>query len=236
MTDTPTARRLATRRRERRGPGPTCSPTSDRLGEPIGTGRAQAAQGPASCSRCSCRCSRSRSSVGVLVRQHLARVPRRRQDAALVDRHRHHAGDPGRRVAHRRRAATAHVVARDDHWADRRSSWCRRRAALARPEPRTRGGRGRRLRAAHRRPRSAAVDVEALASIKFNATEYDAPAGIVEFNYTGATGHTLPSRSRSSTASSSAPTPGAPKTGKVELDGRRDTRSTAPSPATRRRG
>jgi len=35
------------------------------------------------------------------------------------------------------------------------------------------------------------VDVEALSTLKFNATQYTAPAGKVEFNYTGATGHTL---------------------------------------------
>jgi plastocyanin len=35
------------------------------------------------------------------------------------------------------------------------------------------------------------VDVEALPSIKFNATQFTAPAGVVQFNYSGATGHTL---------------------------------------------
>jgi plastocyanin len=35
------------------------------------------------------------------------------------------------------------------------------------------------------------LDVEALASIKFNATNYDVPAGIVDVRYFGASGHTL---------------------------------------------
>ena len=35
------------------------------------------------------------------------------------------------------------------------------------------------------------VDVEALSTLKFDAESYTAPAGKVEFNYTGATGHTL---------------------------------------------
>ncbi len=40
-------------------------------------------------------------------------------------------------------------------------------------------------------PAKSTVDVEALASIKFNATAYTAKPGIVQINYTGATGHTL---------------------------------------------
>ena len=35
------------------------------------------------------------------------------------------------------------------------------------------------------------VDVEALQTIKFNADSYSAPVGKVEFDYSGATGHTL---------------------------------------------
>ncbi|HLM18620.1 MAG TPA: hypothetical protein VK549_12420 [Acidimicrobiia bacterium] len=40
-------------------------------------------------------------------------------------------------------------------------------------------------------PAKGTVAVEALASIKFDASEYTAPKGIVQFNYSGATGHTL---------------------------------------------
>jgi plastocyanin len=35
------------------------------------------------------------------------------------------------------------------------------------------------------------VDVEALSTLKFNSDAFTAPAGKVEFNYSGATGHTL---------------------------------------------
>jgi plastocyanin len=35
------------------------------------------------------------------------------------------------------------------------------------------------------------VDVEALSTLKFNADAYTAPTGKVQFNYSGATGHTL---------------------------------------------
>jgi plastocyanin len=35
------------------------------------------------------------------------------------------------------------------------------------------------------------VDVEALSTLKFDSDAYTAPAGKVQFNYTGATGHTL---------------------------------------------
>jgi plastocyanin len=40
-------------------------------------------------------------------------------------------------------------------------------------------------------PAVGSVDVVAEASIKFNATEFTAPAGVVQINYSGATGHTL---------------------------------------------
>ena len=40
-------------------------------------------------------------------------------------------------------------------------------------------------------PAKGSVSVEALASIKFNATEFTASPGIVQLNYSGATGHTL---------------------------------------------
>jgi plastocyanin len=38
---------------------------------------------------------------------------------------------------------------------------------------------------------TSSVSVEALPSIKFNATAFTAKAGVVQFNYSGATGHTL---------------------------------------------
>src|SRR6185437_644576 len=40
-------------------------------------------------------------------------------------------------------------------------------------------------------PAKGTVSVQAEPSIKFNATEFTAPAGIVQINYGGATGHTL---------------------------------------------
>lgn len=41
------------------------------------------------------------------------------------------------------------------------------------------------------KPPTGTVDVEALASIHFNATDYTAKGSVVQFNYSGATGHTL---------------------------------------------
>ncbi len=41
------------------------------------------------------------------------------------------------------------------------------------------------------KPATSSVDVEALQSIKFQATEFTATGDVVEFNYSGATGHTL---------------------------------------------
>jgi plastocyanin len=40
-------------------------------------------------------------------------------------------------------------------------------------------------------PAKGSVDVVALPSINFNTHEFSVPAGIVQFNYSGATGHTL---------------------------------------------
>jgi plastocyanin len=40
-------------------------------------------------------------------------------------------------------------------------------------------------------PVKGTVDVEAFSTLKFNATDFTAPAGKVEFDYSGATGHTL---------------------------------------------
>jgi plastocyanin len=62
-----------------------------------------------------------------------------------------------------------------------------------------------------------AVDVEALQSIKFNATAYTAPVGIVQFNYSGATGHTLAIQDPQFDGFLLTTDAGGPKSGKVEL-------------------
>ena len=62
------------------------------------------------------------------------------------------------------------------------------------------------------------VDVEALASIKFNADDYTAPEGINEFNYTGATGHTLLIQDPQFDGFLLTTDAGGPKRGKVELE------------------
>jgi len=66
-------------------------------------------------------------------------------------------------------------------------------------------------------PAKGTVAVEALASIKFNATEYTAPAGIVQFNYGGATGHTLAIQDPKFDGFLLTSDAGGPKAGKVEL-------------------
>jgi plastocyanin len=66
-------------------------------------------------------------------------------------------------------------------------------------------------------PAKGTVTVEALASIKFNATDYTAPAGIVQFDYTGATGHTLAIQDPKFDGFLLTTDAGGPKTGKVEL-------------------
>jgi plastocyanin len=66
-------------------------------------------------------------------------------------------------------------------------------------------------------PAVGTIDVEALATIKFNATNYDAPPGVVEFDYTGASGHTLAFR-ETQFAGFELETPGPPSKGKVELE------------------
>jgi plastocyanin len=60
------------------------------------------------------------------------------------------------------------------------------------------------------------VAVEALASIKFNSDNYTAPAGVVEIDYSGATGHTLQFRTLDYQGFPLA-TSGGPTKGKVEL-------------------
>jgi plastocyanin len=66
-------------------------------------------------------------------------------------------------------------------------------------------------------PAKGSVAVEALPSIKFNATEYSAPVGIVQFNYNGATGHTLAIQDPKFDGFLLTTDAGGPKTGKVEL-------------------
>jgi len=66
-------------------------------------------------------------------------------------------------------------------------------------------------------PAKGTVAVQALASIKFNATEFTAPAGIVQFNYGGATGHTLAIQDPKFDGFLLTTNAGGPKTGKVEL-------------------
>jgi len=66
-------------------------------------------------------------------------------------------------------------------------------------------------------PAKGTVAVEALASIKFDATEFSAPAGIVQFDYSGATGHTLAIQDPKFDGFLLTTDAGGPKTGKVEL-------------------
>src|SRR4051794_2927386 len=61
------------------------------------------------------------------------------------------------------------------------------------------------------------VGVEALAAIKFNATAYSATKGIVQFNYSGATGHTLAIQDPKFDGFLLTTDAGGPKTGKVQL-------------------
>ncbi|HEX5587474.1 MAG TPA: plastocyanin/azurin family copper-binding protein [Acidimicrobiia bacterium] len=60
------------------------------------------------------------------------------------------------------------------------------------------------------------VNVEALQTIKFNATNYDAPPGVVEIDYSGAIGHTLAFR-EANVSCGELETPGPPNKEKVEL-------------------
>jgi plastocyanin len=61
------------------------------------------------------------------------------------------------------------------------------------------------------------VPVEALASVKFDSTEYTAPLGIVEFDYTGATGHTLAFKEPEFNGFLLTTDAAGPKRGKVDL-------------------
>jgi plastocyanin len=66
-------------------------------------------------------------------------------------------------------------------------------------------------------PAKGTVAVQAEPSIKFNATEFTAPAGIVQFNYGGATGHTLAIQDPAFDGFLLTTDAGGPKSGKVEL-------------------
>jgi plastocyanin len=61
------------------------------------------------------------------------------------------------------------------------------------------------------------VTVDALASIQFNATQYTAKPGIVQIDYTGATGHTLAFHDPKLNGFLLTTDPGGRKTGKVDL-------------------
>src|SRR5215213_2599427 len=66
-------------------------------------------------------------------------------------------------------------------------------------------------------PAKGTVAVEALDSIKFDASEYTAPKGIVQFNYSGATGHTLAIQDPKFDGFLLTTDAGGKKAGKVEL-------------------
>jgi plastocyanin len=66
-------------------------------------------------------------------------------------------------------------------------------------------------------PAKGTVSVQAEPSIKFNATEFTAPAGIVQINYGGATGHTLAIQDPKFNGFLLTTDAGGPKSGKVEL-------------------
>jgi plastocyanin len=66
-------------------------------------------------------------------------------------------------------------------------------------------------------PAKGTVAVQAEPSIKFNATEFTAPAGIVQINYSGATGHTLAIQDPKFNGFLLTTDAGGPKSGKVEL-------------------
>jgi hypothetical protein len=61
------------------------------------------------------------------------------------------------------------------------------------------------------------VDVEALATIRYNKSEYDAPAGIVEFDISGAAGHSFQFRTLDYKGFPIGTSSPFPKSGKVEL-------------------
>jgi plastocyanin len=61
------------------------------------------------------------------------------------------------------------------------------------------------------------VAVQALSTIKFDSTEFSATKGIVQFNYSGATGHTLAIQDPKFDGFLLTTDAGGPKSGKVEL-------------------
>jgi plastocyanin len=66
-------------------------------------------------------------------------------------------------------------------------------------------------------PAASSVDVQAEASITFNATAYTAKPGVVQFNYSGATGHTLAIQDPKFDGFLLTTDAGGPKVGKAEL-------------------
>ena len=62
-----------------------------------------------------------------------------------------------------------------------------------------------------------AVDVQAEASIKFNSTTFSSKSGVVQFNYSGATGHTLAIQDPKFDGFLLTTNAGGRKTGKVDL-------------------
>jgi plastocyanin len=67
------------------------------------------------------------------------------------------------------------------------------------------------------KPATGSVDVQALPSIKFNATEFTAKGPVVQFNYSGATGHTLAIQDPKFDGFLLTTDAGGKKTGKVDL-------------------
>jgi plastocyanin len=66
-------------------------------------------------------------------------------------------------------------------------------------------------------PATSTVDVEALASIKYNSDTYSASAGIVKFNFSGAVGHTMQFRTLDYKGFPLGTISGSPKSGQVTL-------------------
>jgi plastocyanin len=67
------------------------------------------------------------------------------------------------------------------------------------------------------KPATGSADVEALSTIKFNATEYTAKGSVVQFNYSGATGHTLAIQDPKFDGFLLTTDAGGKKTGKVDI-------------------
>jgi plastocyanin len=65
------------------------------------------------------------------------------------------------------------------------------------------------------KPATGSVDVQALATIKFNATQFSAKGPVVQFNYGGAQGHTLAIQGKDGFLLTTDA--GGKKTGKIEL-------------------